>query len=221
MEHTTGVSVDGFYELKDVLGNKEKFLIKQKEKHTTLIKMHEVYPFVSQNKSSEIKLLYIYRDIRDVAVSLKEKLNIDGDRLIEMLDDAIEQSNIIHNSPVILSQRYENLFTDLKGGIHEIASFLEVELSGEQVLKIEKECSIEKVKINVDRLSKKRMINFGKRLANRLGVRTGRYHKKTLYHHNHISKNEGSIGVWRTNLTELEKDIINERYCDWIALKKY
>ena len=47
------------------------------------------------------------------------------------------------------------------------------------------------------------------------------FDKKTQFHPDHISKNEGAIGSWRLDLNNYEKNLITERYRSWLIERRY
>jgi len=75
-----------------------------------------------------VKICYIYRDLRDVAASLKKKEKVNGKALITSLDAAIAVYNKIKDIPNVLIQ-YENIVIDIAQAIKEVVLFLGLKAS--------------------------------------------------------------------------------------------
>ena len=55
-----------------------------------VVKMHEVHPVVRDSiRAGNVRTLYIHRDIRDVAVSVKRVRKLTGDRLLETVASVV------------------------------------------------------------------------------------------------------------------------------------
>ena len=78
-----------------------------------------------------MRICYIHRDLRDVAVSLREMQGAEDDRIVGVLDDAVLAYNElrpVRDSPYVLWQRYEDVVADVRGATEEIARFLKLEV---------------------------------------------------------------------------------------------
>gem|GEM_PF-515223 len=162
-----------------------------------------------------VKNCYIYRDIRDVAASLKKKEKVNGKALITSLDAAIEVYHKIKDIPNVFIQRYENIVIDIAQAIREVVLFLGLKASESTIEWVNKECSVETAKKIILSLA------VGSQNTQVNASRKPLYDSKTLLHHNHISKNSGAIGVWRVDLEQEEINWITERYKSWLVEVKY
>ena len=86
VEATFSGKAEGFIGKKEL--NSERLQFWQKDVALHVIKSHDILP--EWMRAEGIKLVYIYRDIRDVAVSLKNKSGRTGDRLLAYSDGIIE-----------------------------------------------------------------------------------------------------------------------------------
>lgn len=209
---------ESFFSASDVNRMKETFSEWENDNVYHVIKMHDVYPYLN-NSSDKIKVFYIYRDLRDVATSLIEKLNLEQDGLIEMLDAAVSSSEEIMRHPGTYSQQYERVLNDLHVALYEISSCLNIPINKEVLDKIVNECSIESVEMRLQKqpILLKIMYYFLKKI----GKQIIKYDRDSLIHYNHISKNRGSIGSWKGNLDNHIVKIINQRYSSWLRAKGY
>ncbi|MCC3546800.1 FkbM family methyltransferase [Microcoleus sp. PH2017_24_DOB_U_A] len=207
---------EGFFEGNQLLDFQDQFLEWGKDDLFHVIKIHEFYPkAVEMSLKGCVKFCYIYRDIRDVAASLKKKEQIDGHDLITSLDSAIEAYHKIKDIPNLLIQRYENVVTYLAKAIREVDLFLGLKASEYTKEWVQKECSVENAKQVILSLAVSSLtpqFNASNQLL---------YDSKTLLHHNHISNSSGAIGVWRVYLEQQEINWITERYKSWLVELKY
>ena len=78
-----------------------------------------------------IRISYIYRDIRDVAVSLIEKEGPGDERILGKLGDALtvyDELRTVRDSPHVLGQRYEDVVADRDAATREAADFLGLDI---------------------------------------------------------------------------------------------
>jgi len=201
-----------------------------------VIKMHDLHPRIERiaknEKSDILKICYIYRDIRDVAASAKIKWNLEGKNLIASLNRTIYNYYKIKEIKNILFQRYETVITSLSQSVKEIANFLNINLEEEIINRVANECLI----VNLKKYSRKPTRLFLKKffslkkfipaelkklLKDTFHIKSIVYDKKTLLHPRHISENGGLIGKWIVVLNDYEKNIITDRYKNWLTETGY
>ncbi len=189
---------EGFFEGNQLFNFQEQFLEGGKDELFHVIKIHELYPkAVEMSLNGYVKICYIYRDLRDVAASLKKKEKVNAKALITSLDAAIAVYNKIKDIPNVLIQ-YENIVIDIAQAIREVVLFLGLEASKSTIEWVNKKCSRETAKkVRLSWAVGRQNTQFNASLK-------PLYDSKTLLHHNHISKNFGSIGVWRVDLEQEE-----------------
>ena len=203
-----------------------------------LAKTHIAYPHLPMMlDEGRTKVAYIYRDLRDAAVSRQVAFGDRGQWLFTALDRTVQHYWTLRelrdqHPDAFLWQTYHQVVQDLSGAVREAAEFLEVS-PGEAVLdEITEACSLEASKRQCDHLRQqlnatvkairdkdpKQAAEFLRLLGR--GADPGVIEvadKQSFMSYNHVSHNEGAIGVWRTRLDEKTLHELQERYGDWFA----
>ena len=123
-----------------------------------VVKTHRVHPLLPELiGTGRIKVLYIHRDIRDVAVSTKRVWGMRGQKLIESLDKIVLAywglKELRQVAPEhFLWQRYDHLMSDPETAAGEIRDFLSVDVSEDDFRASVDECSLKTVKAHCDRV---------------------------------------------------------------------
>jgi hypothetical protein len=184
------------------------------------------------------RICYIYRDIRDVAASAKAKWGHRGDRLYAVLEEAIREYYATTALPAILMQKYEGVVTAIPSALTEVSDYLRIRTDCSTRTTIANENSLQSVKRHCESLQQKRALTISSTLMNfarRTGVTrwlsrspipqvwlqrlrdwAGQWDRRTLRHRDHISKHNGSSGIWREELSSEEIEEITERFADWL-----
>jgi len=190
-----------------------------------------------------VRVLYIHRDVRDVAVSLMEKLGVTFDYSCKMIDGALNGYHGVQphlGAPWLLVQRYDELTSDIEAGVEQIAALLALDPSPELIQSIVRECSLEGVETVIRDLRRGLVTNKVHSAAAKLPgsprekLRTMAYHmsgdqleeigfadRETQIHFNHIGKFRGRSNVWRTELTQGQIGILNDRFGNWLREAGY
>ena len=207
---------EGFFEGNQLFNSQYQFLEWSKDPLFHVIKIHDFYPkAVEMSLNGSVKICYIYRDIRDVAASLKNKDKVNARALITTLDAAIETYHKIKHVPNVLIQKYENVVIDIAQAIKQLVVFLGLKASEDEIEWVSKECSVENAKKVMSSLVASARDTQPHTSLQYL------YDSKTLLHHNHISNNSGARGVWRVDLEQEEINLITDRYKSWLIEVKY
>ncbi|MFX0092697.1 MAG: sulfotransferase domain-containing protein [Candidatus Hodarchaeota archaeon] len=197
-----------------------------------VIKIHNV-PSLSITElavEGELKICYIYRDIRDVALSLKQKWSLKGQRLLKWLDQIIKIYYDLEKISGVLWQKYEEVMPDMNHAIRQIAEFFQLEITEEIVSFVVEECSLTNVKeimCTLNRGLKRKLRTRWKRAMVKIGsvqiepVSSPLIDKRTLVHHDHISKTNGAIGAWQQFLDKKDVEVITNRYKTWLLETGY
>jgi len=210
-----------------------------------VIKTHEIYPkSVEMVASGEMKICYIYRDIRDVAVSTKRKFGYEGSDLFKALDHAISTYYEMKTIQGVLWQKYENVIKDLSGSVRAIDFYLDLGATDDVILAVDRSCSIDRAMKTIENMSLNvKFMNFiykhflpiinnlAKRLPQNLKcilrktpisvlqqeIRSPKHRTDecSLIHPDHISKDRGAVGVWRKRLHTKEIEVLTDRYKAW------
>ena len=203
-----------------------------------VVKTHRMHPLVPQMVTEgRVRLLYIHRDIRDVAVSQKRVWGMHGDDLVQSLDKLIrvyeDVREIRELAPeYVLWQRYGDLMDEPEAVAEEIRRFLGIRISEADYRDIVDECSLGAVKERcgvVERDLRRRVDQLRKQDPRKAAVflqAIGRGHgnASVVWHdterlllYNHISKDDGATGVWKHVLPTKEAKLLTERYTNWLT----
>jgi hypothetical protein len=202
---------------------------------TLVYKTHDVLPHVVpwiERGEVGVLVCYIYRDLRDVAVSLREKHGPNESHMFELLDDAVATYDIlsaVRESPHVLWQRYEDVMADARAATAQVADFLGIEVAPAVAERIAADCSVDSARgvmqtVQVAVKAKMARATPAEMRQIRKGVRDGSFHAadpETLIHWNHISRFAGASGVWRAELPAPLVAAITGRYADWYTSAGY
>lgn len=212
----------GFYTKNNI--NTSKNLV-QKWKDDQLfhvIKMHDLYDIDLYKKAGEsMRIIYIYRDIRDVAVSVKRKFGHTDNTLIDVLDEAVAVSYELNKYDNVLTQRYEDVISNISYALNEQTNFLKISANKVILDEIKNNCSLENMILKTRNIQKDWKVVFKKQIM-KIGFRKNHiYDNKTLLHPDHVSENRGAVGLWRKALTGYEISILTDRYNQWLNEHNY
>tara|TARA_B100000242_G_scaffold145628_1_gene103821 strand:+ start:15463 stop:16263 length:801 start_codon:yes stop_codon:yes gene_type:complete len=198
-------------------------------------------------KKNLAKILYINRDIRDIAVAAKFKWGLTGSDLIVMLDRAQSSyQDMIENKAFendwCLHQKYENVFRNNYLAVKQMAKFLEVKPTKEIIKEVIEECSID----NMLKISKSKTLRLKEIILRFLGKvaniikkflpppynKTWKLRKyylwllpkvdeRTVIAPNHIEPTKGVPGAWKDILTKEEIRKFNARYGEYLKKENY
>ena len=214
-------SREGFYTSNQIDNLKESMSKWEEEDVFHVLKTHELHPFFKKRApSGRIRFLYIYRDIRDVAVSVKLKFKRTDKEMIREIDCAVAVFNELCSTEGVLWQKYEEVVGDLSSAVRSQAAFLGLEPSEDMVHQVVEECSMSEAKRSTASLPMVAM-RFVQQSLQKVGVRFAYYNKHSLFHPNHISKNRGASGIWQQELAEEEIAMLTERYRVWLQKAGY
>ena len=185
-----------------------------------------------------IRICYIYRDIRDVAASMKERWGDSGDALLAKLDQEVTTYGVAHETASVLVQRYEDVISDTAAAVREIGDYLGLKPVDDTVAAIVDECSLDEL----EQVSSSRALRFSSAVAlglirfkrklppplnRKCGLRkrvfkiAPKQDERTLIGSRHISSTRGASGQWRLELDEAEQAAIESRYEQWLVTAGY
>lgn len=211
---------EGFFSERQAQKSINELISWKDDERYHLIKMHQICPLCSPAENKGLRSLYIYRDLRDVAVSAKSAFHYTKPQLMKALDEAVLIFNEIQRLPNVLTQRYEDVIRDVHKATWDIADFLNVKLTSGQMHDVIDSCAIPKAVERTEKMEK-RFWSSAKEFMLRMGLPMKTYDKKTLLHSNHISGNKGAAGVWRSQLNSSELNEINNRFGKWLKEQGY
>ncbi len=219
----------------NVLGSRDELRRLGDDSVIHIVKMHDIdYAILEVSADHDVRFPYISRDIRDVAVSLKNKKLADLDHIMERLDVAMECYTALRDAGAatsVLWQRYEEAVADVPAAVRQIAEFLGLEAPPNVVEKVARACSLDTAKRITSQLRGEirehlRQVgehtDQGRELRKRMRNKDlSFWEETTMLHYDHISKNEGASGVWKTQLPQEEVDVLVARYGWWLAENGY
>lgn len=164
-------------------------------------------------QAGDAKVIYCYRDIRDVAVSAMRKFDMSFDALVKAgwLDQAITDYYAWTNMPNVLVSRYEEMIRDLKQEACRIAVFLGLNVDTETLSRLAEQYDISK--------QQQRIADLKQRHGQSIKGSDIVFDEVELLHHNHIHK--GEINGWRSQLSPLQQHFLTERNSQWLRSLGY
>jgi hypothetical protein len=200
------------------------------------IKSHDLIPNQAEMAASgQLLTCYIYRDLKEVAVSTQRMFvwARDKDSLLDILDRAIATYFEIKNMENTIWQRYEDVVIDLEVAVQTLAKGIGLNPSDKIVAAIAQQWSIENVKQKMKRFERYKLFReISYFIRNKIGIKNtniGRLMRQmkvpeyllfnvdsqSLLLSEHISKEAVAVEQNKNKL-DLELDnIISERYQDW------
>jgi hypothetical protein len=176
----------------------------------TILKTHEA-PLERSFYDDHVRVLFSYRDVRDIAASIKKKWAYPFEKILSDIDDMIEIERAFGDIPNVLVQSYDKLYADLAGAAREIADFLGVRATEADIQTIAAGQAIEN-----------QAESRGSVLSKLVGlVKRKGYDQRTLLHPDHISATGGRDGDWMNQFETGEIAVLNERFADWLHRHEY
>jgi len=233
----------GYYDSKEIDLKREELKVKSLiGDKCYVLKTHDFVPYLSD--LSGVKIVYSYRDLRDVCSSAMEKFAVDFKKATEYLDEALKvEEQIGYAECPVLSQKYEEMISDESIFVRELMAF--VGCAAEQdILDIVldknslKSGVAEINKLSIITIAKERLyfflVNSGAgKFLRKLGVsgffvlwwkkilEPGGGSESRLMHSGHISKSLGKAGRFAASLSGDQVVFLNERYRCWLMKRGY
>ncbi len=201
-----------------------------------VVKSHTMPAEAAALPADQVRFCYIYRDIRDVAVSIRAKEGLTGEKLLAYLDTCIDDYHEIMRANPVLKQKYEDVMADTPAAIRELADFLAVPVDDQLVQQINEQYSIEtalsKQKPSLRSAVRSILVPLSRAVGGKDGLRKwgaprwllrhvhmprAKIDSRTELHADHISKDKGACGLWRTSLPKKDIEVISRRYADWLT----
>jgi Sulfotransferase domain len=184
-----------------------------------VLKSHEGHRgFAKALAEGRALAIYGYRDIRDVVFSLMHKRGATFEQLLGqgMIHQILVNDRYWSKRPCVLTQRYEAMITDPVAGVMELASALDLAISGDEAAEVAAEYSFQTNRRRTLELVN-RLRTEGIDLDDRSNLQY--YDPRTLLHWNHLR--EGRPGKWRTHATPEQRAVL-ARLCDaWLIAHDY
>lgn len=154
---------------------------------------------------------YVYRDLRDVIVSLMHKNSCSLQSLLvrNVPEECVREYENWTTLPGMLVMKYEEMVTDPVSSVRRMAAHLDIDISDKDCWDIAERHSIA--------AQRKRMESLRSGLAE-TGKTVG-YNPESLLHHNHIRS--GEVGLWRRELARSDVVLIEQRVGDFLKHNGY
>jgi hypothetical protein len=179
----------------------------------TIVKTHEV-PLPREFYDERVRVLFSYRDVRDIAASIRKKWDYPFETILSQIDAMIEIEAAFAKVPSVLVQPYELLFRDIPTATRQIADHVRVVANENDVCRIANALSLD-----TRRYTTRKGGGLFSGLVSRI-VKRG-FDRKTLLHADHISGSGGKEGDWANQFAESEIARLEAQYSGWLTTHGY
>ncbi len=185
----------------------------------TAFKSHDAARCFAQAVSDgRARVVYAYRDVRDVAFSLMHKRSLTFEALLRqgMIHQVLANDRFWTSQPGVLIQRYDRILADPVGSVQELAVFLGITPEPGEAERIADEYSLESNRARTEALRRKlEQEGVDLNQASNALICDG----ATLLHWNHVR--DGSSGSWYRESTPRQRRTL-ERLCGrWLKEHDY
>ena len=179
-----------------------------------VLKVHIHTPaFAKECNENGARVVYSYRDIRDVAVSAMRKFDMSFGQLMEAkwLEQAIADYYSWTKCPLTCVGRYEDFVGDISREAENINRFLGIPLPLHDINRLAEKFSVAQQRVQIQKIREQ---NDSPILAREIV-----FDPVELLHHNHIY--QGKVGGWREILSDSEKAILTKNFSAWLEENGY
>jgi len=173
------------------------------DKTVNVIKMHFPPDNVKElaETSSNVKFVYVHREIPDVVYSMQTKFKFSLARAIKRVSQALEAEKWLLNRPEtqVLIQDYTQLLNKLPSAITDVSNFIDAKIASKTINALAAELSIESA-YKRSRQSTPHFEHLRRRVNRLLGRKITFADDELLLHPNHVSEHRGQIGIGRHRL---------------------
>jgi len=211
---------EGYFPHMYILGESENLLEWGHDNRLHLVKSHVHPESIPGREDGSVRFLYVHRDLRAVAASLKKKWEIEGSDLLDSLSREVRRDRALERQDSILVQRYSAFVSDLPGSVRTIASFLGLNVQESLIRKVAERNNLKRTRERIEQLKTGPgyWINW---MMKCLGVRRDVYDDDSLLHTDHITSRNPAKSQWQETLSELEKEVIEKEFTHWLDEKDY
>ena len=206
---------DFAYDIDSLIQKMSKKAARTKSNIFGVVKAHDV-GMRTKKKISEgkIKNIYTIRDPRDCFASMEKFMprfeGVEIDDRIREFQRWLILGDEFFGDDVSLIIRYEEMVENNIKQIRRIANFLEIKRTDKLILNISNATSVAASQEII-----KQMIETGKGVEKfKVAGKEKRFHPESQLHENHL--NGGTIGRWRTELTEENQQKIHTAFSPWL-----
>jgi hypothetical protein len=207
-----------------------------------LVKMHAAHAQLEEFLlAGETRVCYIYRDIRDVALSRRTAFGERGAKLVRGLQRSHNTYYVLRDvrdrfASCFVWQRYEEVTVDLARAARELADLIGLSVSDSELDTVVDACSLDTTKGMCDELRSglenevQRIREKSPRLAAQYLQKIGRgqgpgdivlLDQKSLLLYNHIGARGGASGVWKDSLDSGTLEMVMTNHGEWLEENGY
>lgn len=179
-----------------------------------VFKSHHCTPDIqAEFQAGNAKAVYVYRDLRDVYVSLMKKLSRPFDSIWRngFMATCIDHHELWTACSPCLATSYEQMISDPAGEVARIAKFIDVPADEETCRRIAADYSVER--------QQQRIAEMRDDSAETMEYGEDHVHRRELLHENHIQS--GAVAGWRRELSGIEIAMIEKVVGDWLIQQGY
>lgn len=183
-----------------------------------LFKSHDVKILELLPSGFEVAPIFIYRDLRDTYLSMKEKFGCGTEKIPQIVENFTFAASYVSRLQEKLIQNYEHFYLNKEESISEMLKYTKISLPMAKV----RELAVDEVKVPawktfvfgllkrvvaLRRLSRTPMTSLEKRIGRWIygPILSSMTDPDTQVHPDHFSKRKGAPGGWIEALSEEEK----------------
>lgn len=206
-----------------------------------VIKTHDIIIDKMKDKLNNYKIFYVYRDLRDVALSLINKGILEED-IINILEKEVKKYYITLDNKAVIMSRYEDLYEHPQSEIIAISKSLDIFLTADQLSEISEKNKYDSIRHNIQ--ADLNLIQLIQHYFNTMFKKTPKWLKNISHslkvnqlirsflipkniitngelHSDHISENNGEPNSWKKFLDRELVLKINIKFKDWLQETNY
>jgi hypothetical protein len=180
-----------------------------------ILKTHEA-PLEPGFYTDRVKVLFTYRDLRDIAASIRKKWDKNFDEILSDLDAMVAIHTEIETIGGVLIQPYARLYQTMPEALDEITCYLGAVLTPQAQAGILDRNALERVSQRLSARRRNPILSLMGRLSGRFRIEAG-----TELHTDHISETGGRNGDWMNQLSDREIECIQRKFSPWLKMHNF
>jgi hypothetical protein len=178
-----------------------------------VLKCHEFLPEAAERaRSGEVRVVYVYRDLRDVVASICRKYSLPAFSYVGGGVQAIlEEDRQWRSVPGVYVARYEDMVEDLPAEVRRLAEYLGVPIDRGEAARVADQFSVDRQKTRIASA-----FDSGETIV---GQGSDAHDRLSLLHRNHIQS--GTHGAYRKVFRRHEIAALEWVCRDWLRANDY